>query len=149
MLGKRIMTFSASPSWINLEDHMINVFKTMSDTTVAGMARTMYEGKYTSISINDKLLSLIVRSDSAFICAAITFKNVESVGFNRSHLESLAKRYVVKDAKDPLLLAHQLAEKVAADFNKYPMFKLVGSFRGNEEVIADYINMIDSQTELK
>ena len=56
----------------------------------------------------------------------------------------VVQRYA-KGAKDPLFLATQMADKVAKDFAKYPMLKLVGSFRGHEQAIADYINMVDAQ----
>lgn len=131
-------------NWINLEDHMVKVFKNLSDRTVAGIALTKFNQKHSTMHVSTGLLSKITRADSAFVSAVKTFENVESVDFNSHKVEQLARRYA-KAVKDPLALAAQMADKVARDFAKYPMLKLVGSFRGHEQAIADYINMVDAQ----
>jgi hypothetical protein len=134
----------AQKNWINLEDHMVKVFKNLSDRTVAGIALTKFNQKHSTMHVSTSLLDKIVKTDSAFVSAVKTFENVESVDFNSQKVEQLVRRYA-KGAKDPLALASQMADKVASDFAKYPMLKLVGSFRGHERAIADYINMVDAQ----
>jgi hypothetical protein len=134
----------AQKNWINLEDHMVSVFKTLNERTVAGMALAKFNQKHSTMSVSTSLLDKIVKTDSAFVTAVKTFENVESVDFNSHKVEQLVRRYS-KGAKDPLALASQMADKVAKDFAKYPMLKLVVSFRGHEQAIADYINMVDAQ----
>jgi hypothetical protein len=131
-------------NWVNLEDHMISVLKNFSAKTVAGIALTKYNQKHNTMHVSSNLISKITKPDSAFINAIKTFENVESVEFNTTYMEYLVKRYSINGSKNPLFLASQMAERVANDFAKYPMLRLIGSFRNNEQVIADYINMVDS-----
>ena len=133
----------AQKNWINLEDHMVKIFKGLSDATVAGIALTMYNHKHSSLSVSSSLLSKISDPNSAFVTAVKTFENVEAVDYNHNRLETMVRRYAVKGAKDPLFQARQMAEKVAQDFAKYPMLRLVEGFHRNADVISDYINLVD------
>lgn len=132
-------------NWVNLEDHMVQVFKKLNAKTLAGMALTKYNEKHNTMHVSTSLISKIVKADSAFVAAVKTFENVESIAYHYDRMNLVVRRYAVQGAKDPLFMATQMAEKVASDFAKYPMLKLVGSFRGQEQTIADYINLIDAQ----
>jgi hypothetical protein len=134
----------AQKNWINLEDHMVSVFKNLNERTVAGMALAKYNQKHNTMHVSSRLLDKITKTDSAFVSAVKTFENVESVDFNTHKVGQLVRRYA-KGAKDPLALASQMADKVVKDFAKYPMLKLVHDFNRNEQVIADYINLVDTQ----
>lgn len=135
----------AQKNWINLEDHMVKILQTLAPGVVAGIALTMYNARHSTMHISTSLLDKIKSKDSAFIRAVQTFKNVEAVDYNQHNLEQVVRRYAVKGAKDPMFQAKQMADKVVQDFAKYPMLKLIGSFRGHEQTIADYINMVDAQ----
>lgn len=136
----------AQKNWINLEDHVVTVMKNIKASVIAGIALTMYEQKHNRMTINSTLLGKIAKTDSPFITASSAFKNVEAVSYQAAKVELLVRRYVLNGAKDPLVEARKMADKVAADFARYPMLRLVSSFRGEEAAIADYINLIDSTT---
>jgi hypothetical protein len=136
-------------NWINLEDHIAAVLSKVEDKHIAGMALHMYSAKHNRLEVRDSLLFKIAQSDSPFKDAVMTFKNVSEVRYDTRSMNFLTDRYAKDSAVNPLLKAKTIAEKVANEFKRYPMIKLVDSVSGNEQVIADYINMVDTAMEQK
>ena len=131
-------------NWVNLEDHISMLLSKVDSATVAGIALRMYKDQhYSRIEVSDTLLSLVEDPKSPFIDAVKTFKNVSEVSYDHSLLQFLTNRYAKNSATCPLEVAKALAAKVASEFDRYPMLRLVSSMSGNAEIIADYINLVD------
>jgi hypothetical protein len=129
-------------NWINLEDHLVKFFQTISDALIKSMALRMYNDKNGRMEINSRLLNLL-SATSPFRQALTQLEGVESQHYNHHALESLVRKYCVNGGRDPLFHAKKIVDGITGNFDRYPMLKLVGSFRGNEQAIANYINMVD------
>lgn len=130
-------------NWVNLEDHIVSLFKTLSADTVAGMALSLYNRLNHSMTISSSLLGKIDRADSPFVVAARTFENVQAMEYNPHQTEVLVRRYAINGAKDPMFEAKKIVDRVTSAFKKYPMIQMVDLSYANEQIIADYINMVD------
>lgn len=133
-------------NWINLEDHLAAVLTKVDQKTIASMALRMYNDTYNRIEIRDSLLAMI-NADSPFHSAATAFRGVTQVPYDKHYLKFLTERYAKDNNCDPYVKASALAKTVAEEFARYPMLKMVDCVYGNEKIIADYINLIDSVTK--
>ena len=128
-------------NWINLEDHVAARLNNLDSRAVRGMALSIYKIKNNTLSITDKLLDKIVDPNSAFVLAARAFKEVKELSHHSHMVRDLVSRYAAQ--VDPLKMAQDMATQVESSFARYPLIKFVTRFSGNEEAIADYINLID------
>ena len=132
-------------NWVNLEEHVVNTLKNMDKNTLARIALAIYNKNHAVMQVSSTFLNKIVRKDSAFVAAVDTFKDINVIEFNAQLCKILENRYKINSEDSVLVTANRIAETVAANFAKYPMIKLVNNFFSNEQTIADYINLCDSQ----
>lgn len=132
-------------NWINLEDHVKAKLKNVSDSIIAGIALRMYKENVGSrLVFNEKILDRIEKKDGKFAQAVTAFAGVREVSYHTRSLNAISKRYM-SGSTDIYMNAVELSKKVQDAFKHYPMLALIGSSYGADNVIADYVNLVDKQ----
>ena len=137
-------------NWINIEDFLVKTFNTMPEAELLKYVAKDIDNE-AIISYNSGLVGK-VNAGSAYTKLVEQFKNVSSVSNSKlASFKKLAKLYTTAHSQ-----LSDMAPKLYADIyyvvGLYPMLNFVNDnyiSSSNITVLANYINLLDSQTVVK
>ncbi len=128
-------------NWVNLEDHIANTIKTLSEKTILGMV-VGHLDKHEYLEYNKMIADKVTDPDSEYLRATTLVKGVERKYYSEHSYNKLAKIY-----GGASLEVFALVEKYRQEFktatNKYPLLAHLRSSSARNEDVAEYINLID------
>lgn len=135
-------------NWINLEEHIVALLKNnLEDSVVVEMACQQLDRGH-DLRYHSNIASLITKADSPYVKAMQRLVNRHKTRgrYNRYAINWLYEFY----AKDELKVLEEKIQKFVDEWttvcNRYPLIPHLSNV--SETMIADYINLVDSQKDI-
>ena len=128
-------------NWVNIEDHITNVLKNMTEKQVIGLVMEALDEKHTS-SYNNDIALCIKDANSPYLVYTSKFKGFEPVKHNEHALRVLNNRYAAGTNFDVGAVITKFKNERNAIHQRYPLLK--HCYSASKFEIAEYINLVDA-----
>jgi len=126
-------------NWINIEDHISKSLKKIDAKLISNFIAKELDN-FTFLRYNSGIVSK-VDSKSPYAELVSTFKDAGDKDADRYAINRLIKRYSPKTVFDPEAAIQAFRDKANAIISRYPLINCIRY--GEDEAVAEYINLID------
>ena len=137
----------SQPNWVNLESHIKSVLTNLDKSTINSLVKSTLD-EYEFLKYNSILISSITNTNSKYKTLVTQYKDIVKVEYTHS-LVRLLKRFNPEVEVKINNIKNDLDSECKKVYNNYPMLKLISTYGDNHnkhKEIAEYINLVDSQT---
>jgi hypothetical protein len=133
-------------NWINIEDHIAKELSAIDNKLTMSLVLQAVDN-FNLLSYNSNIVYHITDGNSPYVKLVMQFKGFEKIRYSEQSLKNLCRMYASNVTFNPQDTVDKFMEQCKVVHEQYPLLQYLRS--APNEQVAEYINMIDTQKEVK
>ena len=133
-------------NWVNIEDHIAKELSAINNKLTMSLVLQAVDN-FNLLSYNSNIVYHITDGNSPYVKLVMQFKGFEKIRYSEQSLKNLCRMYAENVTFNPQDTVDKFMEQCKVVYNRYPLLQYLRS--APNEQVAEYINMIDTQKEVK